>query len=61
MKNIVLFIIVLLFACTLSGCDGGVDASRFQILEFNGHSYIAYDGNNFDSGLLHNPDCHCKN
>lgn len=41
----------------IAGCSGGVDVTRFQILEFNGHTYVAYDGNNFDSGFLHNPDC----
>ncbi len=56
-KSIAFLAVSLIFL--LSACSEGVDVSKFQILEFNGHSYIAYDGENFDSGLLHNPDCKC--
>lgn len=47
---------ILLGVLLVSGCSG-VDSSKFEILVFHGHTYIAYNGNSYDSGLLHDPDC----
>jgi hypothetical protein len=51
-------LLVLAAIALLVGCNG-VDVSKFQIIPFNGHTYVAYDGGNFDSGLVHDPDCKC--
>ena len=29
----------------------------FDMVDFNNHSYIIYNGKYFDSGIIHNPDC----
>jgi len=26
-------------------------------VDYSGHTYVVYNGNNFDSGMVHDPDC----
>ena len=56
-SNVKRILTVVLGVVFFYGCDSGVNVSKFQIVDFNGHSYVAYDGSNYDSGLVHNPDC----
>ena len=31
--------------------------SAFHTVAYKGHTYVVYDGGDFDSGVLHDPDC----
>ena len=55
------FTIIPVISClAIAGCRGQTDpAADFKIVEFHGHTYIAYDGGSFDGGLVHDPDCAC--
>lgn len=35
-----------------------MDISKFN---YNGHSYIMFDGNESMNGIIHDPDCSCHN
>lgn len=57
--------VVLLFALmslVFVGCGDTFEpkASAFRTVEYNRHTYIIYDGDNFDSGMVHDPDCQCR-
>lgn len=46
------FLIALLCLC---GCQPSPE--NFYKVDYSGHTYIIYDGGNFDSGVVHDPDC----
>ena len=35
----------------------GID---IRVIEFDGHEYLAFDGVNHDSGVVHSESCPCK-
>lgn len=41
----------------LAGCSPS--AEQFRMVFYNGHTYVVYDGDDFDSGMVHDPDCKC--
>lgn len=43
----------------VSGCSNEPESSDFQTVAYSGHSYVVYDGGDYDSGVVHNPDCDC--
>ena len=43
----------------LAGCNPAPSSYQFNTVFYNGHSYIVYDGGDFDGGMVHDPDCKC--
>lgn len=41
----------------LAGCNPS--GNNFRTIFYNGHTYVLYDGGDFDSGMVHDPDCKC--
>ena len=37
------------------------EGSTVQIIQFEGHEYLAYDGISYEGGFCHSESCPCKN
>jgi hypothetical protein len=53
--NKLILSLILLSGISLQGCEP--DSDNFYTKDYRGHSYIVYDGGNYDSGVVHDPDC----
>jgi len=58
MKKLVLITTMLLCACSIGCADPAV--KDFHKVEFDGHTYVVYDGGDYDSGVVHDPNCRCR-
>ena len=36
------------------------DGGDIQVIKFEGHEYLDFDGNNYDGGVVHSESCPCK-
>jgi len=52
-------ILIIIATVFVIGCTP--KTSDFDIVTFNGHSYVIYDGYDNDSGMVHDPDCKMEN
>jgi len=46
---------ILITLLCLGGCSP--NPANFQKVDYSGHTYIVYNGDNFDGGMVHDPDC----
>lgn len=52
--------LALLTSCEASPQPRVVQGIKIRVIEFEGHEYLAFDGNNHDSGVVHSESCPCK-
>ena len=62
MKKVLVAVVV---AVALVGCGGQsattrVQGGTIQIIKFEGHEYLSFDGNNYNGGVCHSESCPCK-
>ena len=55
MRKITILVIIAVAFC---GCTKP-NVNNFSTVEYSGHTYIVYNGNSYDGGITHNPDCKC--
>ena len=61
-KKLMLAVVFIGLITMLVTCESGFYAPKentFSTVEYNGHTYIVYDGGDYDSGICHDPDCKC--
>jgi hypothetical protein len=37
-----------------------VDGGNIQVIKFEGHEYLSFDGDNYNGGVCHSESCPCK-
>jgi hypothetical protein len=52
-------ILLIIAAIALSSCEKD-DSSELQTIQYEGHSFILYDGGSYAGGMIHHPDCKCR-
>ena len=60
--GIVLFgsIVAILISCEAPPQPIKIQGIKIRVIEFDGHEYLAFDGVNHDSGVVHSESCPCK-
>ncbi len=63
MKKVLVAVVV---AVALVGCETQksgvtqVSGGEIQIIKFEGHEYLSFDGNSYNGGVCHSESCPCK-
>ena len=50
---------IAVLAALLTSCEKD-DTSALQTIQYEGHSFILYDGGAYAGGIIHHPDCKCR-
>jgi len=58
---LVLGVAVALVSCTSQrNPESKYPGGSIQVIKFEGHEYLSFDGNNYDGGVVHSESCPCK-
>jgi hypothetical protein len=61
MKKLALALGVALVSCTSQrNPETEYPGGSIQVIKFEGHEYLSFDGNNYDGGVVHSESCPCK-
>ena len=60
--SLVLFgsVVALLTSCEAPPQPIKIQGIDIRVIKFDGHEYLAFDGVNHDSGVVHSESCPCK-
>jgi hypothetical protein len=61
LKNIAALGVGITVLFGLVGCSNKDDSSALHTIQYEGHSFILYDGGSYAGGITHHPDCNCHN
>jgi hypothetical protein len=61
MKKLALGVAVALVGCTSQrNPETEYPGGSIQVIKFEGHEYLSFDGNHYDGGVVHSESCPCK-